>query len=169
MTGARIQIEVDDSQFREPLQRLGDGIGDLFPVLDDIGQAIEASTVQRFEIGAGPDGNPWPESLRAKLFGGKTLVDKGRLVDSISHQVAADRQSVEIGTNDERAAIHQFGGEIKPVNARKLHFFLADGTEVCASQVMMPARPFIGLDLDDIDEIQATILRWLADLGEASA
>ena len=73
--------------------------------------ALEATTVERFDTNVGPDGQAWEPSFRATIVGGKTLVDKGHLRDSI-HSLAED-DAVEIGSADPRAAVHQFGATIQ--------------------------------------------------------
>ena len=80
------------------------------PLFDEIGASLVVSTQMRFERGEGPDGNPWPPSLRAIVEGGQTLVDTARLKGSISHE--ASDTGVAVGTNVLYAAIHQFGGTI---------------------------------------------------------
>ncbi|MBZ0164569.1 MAG: phage morphogenesis protein [Notoacmeibacter sp.] len=48
------------------------------------------------------------------------------------------------GSKDVRyALIHELGGIIKPVRAKALMFRADDGTFVVASQVKMPARPYL--------------------------
>lgn len=168
MTGTSITIEVSENPIRDGLGKLATRMGDLYPVLDTLGAAIAAETTQHFETGSDPDGNPWPVSMRAKLAGGQTLVDTGRLVQSITHQVSPDRQSVAIGTNVEYAAIHQFGGTIKPVNKQSLRFTLPDGTEVHAKHVVMPARPFIGLGVHEREAALDTIAHWLAETTQTA-
>lgn len=161
MSGAGIVISIDDNPVRRGLGRLAARLSDLYPVLDTIGASIAAETVQHFEAGASPDGNPWPVSLRARIQSGQTLVDTGRLVQSISHQVAADRQSVSVGTNVEYAAIHQFGGVIRPVRAKALKFRLPTGQWVHAQRVVMPARPYLGIGWGERETILDTIAHWL--------
>lgn len=112
-----------------------------------IGMALEATTVERFETNVGPDGQAWEPSLRATITGGRTLVDKGHLRDSI-HSVAED-DAVEIGTADMRAAVHQFGATIHAKTGAGLNFMLADGLGVTVDTVTIPERPFLGLSTDD--------------------
>lgn len=129
------------------------------PLFDEIGAALAVSTQMRFERGVGPDGNPWPPSLRAIVEGGRTLVDSARLMGSITHE--ATDSGVAVGTNLIYAAIHQFGGVIRPVSAPKLAFKLATGQKAFVDQVTIPARPFLGLDDDDETEIAAIAADWI--------
>lgn len=82
---------------------------------------VLSSTQQRFQAGAGPDGIPWPKSRRAEEQSGQTLLDKGYaggLVGSL--QAKSDAKSGKVGTNKAYAAMQQFGGVVKPRNAKAL-------------------------------------------------
>jgi len=105
--------------------------------LNQIGAALEDSTLERFETNIAPDGTPWLPSERALAQNGRTLVDTGRLRDSIGYEVTGDELS--IGTNVIYAAIHQGGGKA----GRNL-------------ATILPARAFLGISDSDqftIDEI----------------
>jgi len=127
-------------------------------LFDNIGASLVASTQYRFETGKGPDGSPWPVSIRAAFEGGKTLLDSTRSLSSITHN--ATETFVEVGTNVIYAAIHQLCGVIRPVTAKFL-FFKAGGSFVTKSEVTIPARPFLGLDEDDKEEIVLIGEDWL--------
>ena len=129
-------------------------------LLDNIGASLVASTEHRFETGTGVDGSPWPESIRAQLTGGKTLVDTGRLRGSITHNATA--RMVEVGTNVIYAAIHQFGGDIVPKTAKALRFKVG-GKWAMTKKVTIPARPFLGIDEDDEKEIILIGEDWLRE------
>lgn len=124
MAGATLEFTFKDKEvqamarrFREQLARVR-----FRPLLAAIGNELVTSVSRRFETGTAPDGSRWPESLRARLTGGQTLIKSGRLRDSIAEtgpQLTA--RSVEVGTNVVYAAIHQFGGIIPPhiIRARR--------------------------------------------------
>jgi len=146
------------------LGRLLARFGDLFPLMDRIGELLENTTRLRFETGRSPEGAPWKPSIRAEKEGGKTLVKDGHLRDSITHRASADR--VEIGTNLIYAAIHQLGGTIRPVRADALVFELPGGLGlVHAKQVVIPARPYLGVSTSD----EAAIVRLVDRYEEAAA
>lgn len=128
--GALLRVSIEDGA-RAVLGRLLALGADLFPVMDEIGASLETSTRMRFETSIGPSGQPWKPSRRA----GKTLVDTGRLLASITHR--ADRTSVEVGSNVIYAAIHQFGGAAG--RGHKTH---------------IDPRPYLGLDPHDAREIE---------------
>lgn len=64
----------------------------------------------------GPNGQKWPGPPKR---GGQRLQDTKRLYNSLTYQLAS-RRSVLVGTNVIYAAIHQFGGTIKPKRKKKL-------------------------------------------------
>ena len=121
------------------------------------------ATLARFDSGKDPAGIAWPVSQRARLQGGKTLVDKGNLRDGISTAVSGD--TVLIGSNTPYAAIHQFGGTIKPKTAKALYFQLPSGGFIFAQKVNIPARAYIGLGTDDENRITDALERYLARLA----
>ncbi len=128
---------------------------------DAIGKAMVESTKQRFDRGESPEGNPWPISLRAQFEGGKTLVDKAHLKQSITH--IADQNGVEWGTNMHYAATHQFGATITPKSADALRFSIPGIGFVTTKSVTIPARPFIGLSIEDEAEIETIAFNFIAE------
>ncbi|ODR93527.1 hypothetical protein AUC70_11725 [Methyloceanibacter stevinii] len=122
------------------------------PMFEAMGASLVTSTQRRFELGHDPDGNPWPPSVRAIVEGGKTLVDSGFLVGSITFDASDDH--VEVGTNAIQAAVHQLGATIRPKTAQALRFFVGD-REIFTQQVTIPARPFLGIDEEDEAELVA--------------
>lgn len=131
---------------------------------DNIGASLVASTNRRFETGTAPGGSKWPASIRARMSGGKTLLDTGRLAGSITHNATDSR--VEVGTNVIYAAVHQLGAVITPVKAAALRFKIGKAW-ISTKQVVIPARPFLGVDDDDEREIILIGEDWLR--GEAGA
>lgn len=103
-----------------------------------IGDALVASTVERFDAGEGPDGTPWEPSQRAVAEGGKTLVDTGRLRGSIGYE--ASPAHVSVGSNVVYARIHQLGGQAGRGHA-----------------VTLPARPYLGISEEDAKEARAIL------------
>jgi len=141
-----VSVHIDDSAARQALRALSGQAKNLLPVFDEIGGAMTASTLQRFESGTAPNGSPWLPSQRALRQGGKTLVDKGHLRDSLVHQ--ASNSYVDIGTNLIYAGIHQFGGKTGRAGA-----------------VEMPARPYLGLSDDDNRDILDIVAKHLRKSG----
>lgn len=177
MSGVRLNLDGQD-EATAAFAALGDRAQSARGMYENIGMSLVTSTLHRFETGTGPDGSPWPPSLRVLAHGGKTLVETARLMRSITYQ-AADR-SVEVGTNVLYAAIHQLGGSIDmPARQQTVHFKTskrtgqtrfskakgADRSETFAVKshvINMPARPFLGIDDDDEREISRIAETWLA-------
>lgn len=155
--GIRIKLEGKDAALAS-LRAAAAQADDPRGLWDNVGAVLAASTQARFERGEAPDGSAWPASIRATLQGGQTLIDSARLMQSITWN--ADAGGVDVGTNVLYAAIHQFGGTIKPVTQRALRFRVGDRW-VMASEVTIPARPFLGLDRHDEVELEALARDWL--------
>lgn len=160
MAGVGIEIDSTDlAELGEKLDRRARRLSDLTPLLDEIGGALVAATQQRFEAGQAPDGTPWERSRRAIYEGGQTLRDSGRLEQSITHRVSADR--VAVGTNVIYAAVHQFGATIRPKAANALMFKTPGGGFAQVQSVTIPARPFLGMSQGDRAEVGAIVEDFL--------
>jgi phage virion morphogenesis protein len=154
MAGAFIALQVEDKAVQSALAQLGEKAENTLPVMDAIGASLVVSTQMRFENETGPDGVKWPASIRARVEGGKTLRDEGHLYASITHR--ASPSSVEVGSNEIYAAIHQIGGTIKAKEAKSLRFRIGD-VWVSKESVTIPARPFLGIDDGDREMIVETV------------
>lgn len=131
-------------------------------LFDAIGASLVTSTERRFEQERAPDGSPWPPSIRARMEGGRTLFESGRLARSLTHN--ASDSGVEVGTNALYGAIHQLGGTIRPVSAERLVFRIGNRT-IFATEVTLPARPYLGIDREDEQEIESIAEDWLLPEG----
>ncbi len=129
MVAQTVGVEVDSQRVRKLVADLIKHLGNPRRAMDQIGSHLAAATIRRFQIETAPDGKPWQKSLRALADGGQTLTDKGHLRRSITHRVAADGRSVDVGSNLVYAAIHQFGGQAGR-----------------GRSVTLPARPYLGID-----------------------
>lgn len=122
-------------------------------LMAEIGEALVSGTVDRFSKGEDPEGNKWEPSARAWMEGvagnkrrrqfGKTLVDTARLRKSIDY--ATTPNSVMVGSNVVYARIHQLGG--KAGRGRK---------------VTIPARPYLGVSKEDMEEVQDILTNFFA-------
>lgn len=148
MTGAAVSITVDDREMRDLLRQVKDRMGNTSPVMKTIGEIVRASVERNFAAGGRP--TPWPESGRVKEDGGQTLSLTGRLRRSFT--VDAGDGYASVGTNVKYAAIHQFGGVIKPKKAKGLKTPYG-----VFKQVTIPARPFLMVHDEDWVEIKAAI------------
>jgi phage virion morphogenesis protein len=151
---ASLEIRADGAEDVElAIAGLASRLRNLHPLMLTVGAYVESSTRERFETNIGPSGERWKPSLAAKLRGGPTLVEYGRLRGSITH--VAGETEVEVGTNVIYAGPHQFGATIVPKKAKALRFRLPGGGFVTARKVTLPARPFLGLSVIDRAEIVA--------------
>jgi len=167
MAGARVETTIDDAALRALLARLSAAAEDQTRGWDMVGAALVSNVQERFEGGQGPGRSPWPQSLRAKLEGGKTLIDSNRLASSVTHEPSA--RGVMHGTNLIYAAVHQFGTTIRPRSGERLAFRLADGGFVQPREVTIPARPFLGIDDEQEGIVGAELEAWLAEVAGPEA
>lgn len=148
----KISCTINDGELKGLLAQLHQRLGNLRPVMEEIGQRYERRVLENFERESAPDGTKWPRlssttlmmQLSAKRGFGKRggltkrgrdylqnkslLVLSGRMRSRIHYQAAA--QSVRIGVAGiPYAAIHQFGG-------------LAGR----GRKVKIPARPYLAMN-----------------------
>lgn len=166
MAGAILTVTLDDAEVGAALARLTALGGDMTEMFDLIGAELVASTQDRFEDGRAPNGDAWTPSRRAREEGGKTLVERGNLMDLITHRPAPDH--VVVGSNLVYALIHQRGGTIRPKAAGKLVFRIGENL-IFADEVKIPARPYLGLSDEDEREIGAIAADFLRDTAEGRA
>jgi len=123
------------------------------PILRAIGVGLVRNTSRRFDLGMDPFGNPWAELNPAYESGKRNtriLQERGRLVGSISREVVG--HELAVGSTVAYAAIHQFGGTIRPRSGPYLIFRLG-GHLVKTREVFIPARPYLGIGPEDEDTI----------------
>jgi len=132
-----------------------------------LAQGVRESTLERFRQGKSPDGRRWKSSKRAILEGGKTLVKTAQLRNSI--HARSDASGFAVGTNAKHAATHQFGESVRIIRARrkKVLRFQYNGKWVSKKQVRVkiPARPFLGLSDEDMQEMKATVEDFIGREG----
>lgn len=160
MSGTTLEVKYQDAEVQQMARRLGAALGrvNFKPLMEVIGGNLVSVTQLRFEKGKGPAGVAWPVSRRVQQGGGKTLMLTRRLCDTIAQDgPLATAQSVEIGSNVEYAAIHQFGGTISAKNGKALN---VPGIGL-RSSVTMPARPYLGIDSQDESLLLDVTDRWL--------
>lgn len=148
--GVRIKIDAD-SGVLPALAKLALERDDKTALLDEIGVNLTENARLRFGDQLSPDGQKWQPSLRAKLQGGETLRDTGRLMASLTHKV--NGESVEYGTNVDYAPYLHFGAQIKAVDGAYLNFKVPGGGWVNKKSVVLPARPFLGLSTEDEETV----------------
>lgn len=168
MTGAAINVKIDDREVKELLNRIQRNLRDLTPAMEVIGSTVRTSIVRNFEKSGRPK---WAKHSKVtkerRGKGAKVLMAQGfagGLAGSINYR--ADKDSVKVGTNKIYGAVHQFGakkGSFGSVTANiKAH--LRKGVKVKAHTREMklpwgdiPSRPFLMVQDEDWTEIQAAL------------
>jgi phage virion morphogenesis protein len=147
-------VRIEEDEITGALDSLLLHLGDMTPVMQEIGELLMASTKDRFQEGTAPDGIKWATKSpntkgrdRRPLFG-----PSGMLSSQIFYQAGADQ--VEIGSNRVYAAMMQFGG----TKAQFPHLW-GD----------IPARPFLGVSEEDRAGILATVEEWLEVAAQGGA
>ncbi|MGL4709437.1 MAG: phage virion morphogenesis protein [Aeromonas veronii] len=158
-TSLNLTVKGDLQLLVKPLQRLQKAGGNLAPLLKDIAATGESSTRARFADEEGPDGQKWVASLRKQLHGGTTLTGDGGHLSAIQSDYSGTE--ARWGSNRIYAAIHQFGGVIKAKTSKGLAFTLANGDGVITQSVTMPARPFLGINKDDEEDIVHLVRKYV--------
>lgn len=159
-----ITIELDRTQLGAAsgsLERLSKVVSDLQPVNDEIGAYLVGSAQRRFDLQHGPDGTPWKKSIRVSENGGQTLrVDGDLLQRRIAHRATSD--TVEVGLNTPWAWVHQLGATIHAKSVTNLKFRIGDRW-ISKPSVTIPARPFLGINAEDDEEIDGIVMLRLED------
>lgn len=161
MSGASIEVKIDDAELRAAWRQLELLMADTTPVMRLIGTGLVEATHLHFEQESAPDGSTWaplnPVYAATKRGPGilRESAMRGGLMGSITYR--AGRDSVETGSNKIYAAIHQFGGTITPKSGKYLVFPLGDGYARVGS-VTIPARPYLGIGAHEERAILETVI-----------
>ncbi len=150
MAGVSILAQIQDAEVRNRLSQL---VGSPKKALAPIGMALVKNTQERFRAGHGPGGAKWAplHPMYAPIKRGPGILRaSGMLMRSINYRVGTD--DVRVGTNRIQARIDQFGGVIKPKRVQYLRFRMANGFWF-KKKVTIPARPFLGIDSRDEQDI----------------
>lgn len=128
--------------FDKAMGKAGHKLGDTQALMESVGDALVSGTLKRFDDEEEPTGKKWPKSKRAAKEGGQTLTDTALLRRSIEYAATPDK--VMVGSNLKYARIHQLGGK-----TGKGH------------KVDMPARPYLGVSAEDMEEVRETVADFL--------
>ena len=153
----RINIEVDDGDVLDALNRLRRAGGEMAPALRSIGEGLVNSTRERFSSQTAPDGSPWAplaESTKARKRRNKDkiLTRDGDLRREVSYRVGPDH--VDVGSSRIYAGTHQFGAD------RGSYGDTSTGQPIPWGDI--PASPFLGVSDGDrhmIEEVFTDHLR----------
>lgn len=136
MAGVRLKIEFDRTIVSSALQRAMEVLGDVRPLMADIGEQLLISHRERFASQESPTGNTWEllsPRYRAtkKKNQNRILTLEGLLGGTLRYSPSSD--GLLFGTDRKYGAAHQFG-----IPERGL-----------------PARPWLGVSDSDAEEIVA--------------
>ncbi|WP_311515274.1 phage virion morphogenesis protein [Oligella urethralis] len=146
-----IEIRVDVNEINDAFDTLVKGLRNTSPLMQEVAHVMNTAVSENFEHGGRPKWLGKWDGTASKLQ------DTGRLRNSITR--IFDTTTAVVGTNVIYAGIHQFGGAIRPKRAKALRF---NGR--FASQVTMPARPFLKLEPEDFQEIELIGQEYLQSL-----
>ncbi|WP_431437548.1 phage virion morphogenesis protein [Acinetobacter lwoffii] len=141
-----ITIQADSSPIEAVLKQLGSFDSLKAQLFDEIGAGLVNSVQNRFLTGTDVDGNPWKISWRARMQGGETLRDTGRLMNSYTHNVLSS--GVEVGTDVVYAPHLHYGATILPKNGQYITFAVG-GQYRKVKKSIIPPRTQLGLDAED--------------------
>lgn len=146
-----------------------DAAEDMSPAFMAIAAHLEDAIRTRIlETNVAPDGTPWKPSQRALEQGGPTLVKSRDLHSSINSDFGRDFAAAGPETGYGAAiyaAIHQFGGTIRPKEGKRA-LSTPFGPR---GAVVIPARPYVGLSEHDRSEIERHVIEHLENAVRAKA
>lgn len=154
MSGTEITITVHDEEVQRLLKELLRKMGNLRPVMAEIGEIVVESVQRNFEKHQSWEEEDWDtlspeyERWKTKIMGRSAddiLILNRVLMGSIHYEAEADR--VRVGTDVPYAAVHQFGASFSILSTRRT--------------VHIPARPYLGVRTDDWREIKRVVERYL--------
>lgn len=167
MTGARITVEFQATPIRGYLDRLRFTLSRPEELTEPIGIRLRDNTQDRFAAERAPDGTPW-ERLNpayAEIKRGPGILrgpnwSRSGMAGMITYEAAG--WEVAVGSNKVYAAIHQFGGTIRPKRRGGLLTLRTPEGAVwgVAREVTIPARPYLGLSAEDERDVLDIIEDW---------
>ena len=163
MSSVNVKVDGDVQRLMKRLGRIA-GV-DKAGINNTIAEGLRTSTIERFQAEKSPEEKKWKQSIRAREEGGKTLTKSTALRSSIRSEASAD--GLAIGTNDIRAATHQFGDtRIIKAKRKKALRFRINGRWVRKKEVKVPipARPFLGVSEEDEEEIKKLLGKALEEV-----
>lgn len=178
--GIRYRIAYEASPFRGSVERLTDAAQNMRPMMTIAGGIFENSTRHRFDTSRGPGGIPWKPTWRQRagavgpagpVLSARILVNKGLLRGSIRSNVGDNFVETGVDGRSESAKyakVHQFGATIRPKTARALMFTGPDGKFHMVQKVTIPARPFLGIDADDVTDLGDAFVVYLENVADGN-
>lgn len=146
---ATVLIKVGDAQFQRKIQAMTRGLVDASALMRQWGEIAHASVTENFEVGGRPRWKRLSQVTIKKKGHDRPLIGRTGNLSRIT--MRPDRLSVQLGTHPSArayAAIHQFGGRA----GRNL-------------KVLIPARPYMMLQPEDVVEMRETARSYLKKLA----
>lgn len=151
---AAATLTIRDEDIDAGLTRLYQAAETIAPALKNIGEYEAQVTRGRFVDEEDPEGKAWKPLnplYRKTQKGSGILKGESRSLSQIIWQLVDDA-SVEIGSNEVYARIHNEGGVIKAKDAPALVFSMG-GKTIKVKSVTIPKRQFLGLSEKDRADI----------------
>lgn len=119
MSDDAIKITSNSKEVNDKLIELAERAKNTKPVMREVAHVIRTYVDEKFETEGRYQGEKWEDwkepykqkRTKMKRGSGKILTLEGELREKIEDKVTND--SVEVGTNQVYAAIHNFGGDVK--------------------------------------------------------
>ncbi len=148
MSGITLDVGIQDATVRRLFAKLERRTGNVRPALKSIGEYMLRRTDDRFKAERDPWGNRWkplsPSTLKKKK-NSKILTESHMLKDTMNFD--ARKNSVEIGNPQDYGAIQQLGGKTGR-----------------GHKVVIPARPYLGINNADEREFEHILSEYLMSL-----
>ncbi len=159
-----IEIKIEADKVFSAMGRLQRSVADASPVMAQIAGVMHDAVEENFAQQGRPKWLGLKAPVSKRRSGGMILQDSGQLAASITE--ASDATSATVGTNKVYAAIHQFGGQIRPHvilprNKKALAFGGRVVKKVNHPGSKIPARPFLSLTAEDEDRIVGKVDAYL--------
>lgn len=108
-------LRINPDDVRSTVEHITGPAKDFGPLMTKLAADLERTVRRNFKEGGRPR---WLVSRRVKDYGGQTLIREGLLLNSIK-RTRTGYEAI-VFTRSPYAAIHQFGGVIRPVHAKAL-------------------------------------------------
>ncbi|MGL5799269.1 MAG: phage virion morphogenesis protein [Plesiomonas sp.] len=179
-----LTIRYDIAEFERGISEMLETLTHREPLMREIAATMAEAVEDNFNSEGRPAWAGWSPAYAKRRAGGKILQRSGRLASSIVQ--LSDNDSASVGTNVKYARIHQEGGEItRKARRQTLHFKqntktgqvgqrfvkksksnFAQTVSVGVYRMTMPARPFLSLTDQDIDQLEETVSAYFSRIFE---
>lgn len=152
------EVSVNHAELDRVVARIGTLTTDGSPVWRSMGTTLKSITEGTFNsVGAAFRPKAWPP----KRDGTPSILQQSTTLSKAFH-LEVTRRSATVRNSTKYAAIHQFGGVIRAVNAKALRFTVG-GQTFYRKSVRIPARPFF--PISDSGRLTEPAARMIARAG----